>query len=121
MTMYADRALRCVACSTDFVFTAREQAFHEQKGFTNEPRRCPSCRQARRSTSTRAGAPADVSAPAPTTEANGAPQRPQPDVSTQRFTTVCSACGGAAQLPFEPVGNRPALCGDCYDKIRATA
>jgi hypothetical protein len=48
MTTYADKALRCVACSADFVFSAKEQEFHAAKGFTNEPRRCLACRQARR-------------------------------------------------------------------------
>jgi CxxC-x17-CxxC domain-containing protein len=114
MTMYADKALRCVACGTDFVFTAREQAFHASKGFTNEPRRCPNCRQARRATGSRpAGAEAGANGDAAPAAASSS-DRP-------RFSTVCSACGGEAVLPFEPVGNRPVLCSTCYDKIRAPA
>ncbi|MGE0544579.1 MAG: zinc-ribbon domain containing protein [Dehalococcoidia bacterium] len=111
--MYADKALRCVACGTDFVFTAREQAFHASKGFTNEPRRCQNCRQARRASGSRPNG-ADAGAPSNGSAAPSGSDRP-------RFTTVCSACGGEAVLPFEPVGNRPVLCSTCYDKIRASA
>jgi CxxC-x17-CxxC domain-containing protein len=113
MTMYADKALRCVACGADFVFTAREQAFHASKGFTNEPRRCSGCRQARRASGPRA----ESAAPA-ATSSGGAPAS---TADRPRFTAVCSACGGEAVLPFEPVGNRPVLCSTCYDKIRAPA
>src|SRR6266498_5113177 len=45
---YADKTLTCRDCGTQFVFTAGEQEFSAQKGFTNEPTRCPSCRQARK-------------------------------------------------------------------------
>src|SRR6188472_2007367 len=46
---YADKTIACRDCGTDFVFTAGEQEFYAQKGFTNEPTRCPSCRKARKS------------------------------------------------------------------------
>src|ERR1044071_1364954 len=46
---YADKTIACRDCGMDFVFTAGEQEFYAQKGFTNEPTRCPSCRQARKS------------------------------------------------------------------------
>src|SRR3712207_9139196 len=45
---YADKTLTCRDCGTQFVFTAGEQEFYAQKGFTNEPTRCSSCRQARK-------------------------------------------------------------------------
>ncbi|HEY7294362.1 MAG TPA: zinc-ribbon domain containing protein [Dehalococcoidia bacterium] len=48
MTTYTDKTLTCVECKTSFVFSARDQEFHASKGFTNEPKRCPSCRAARR-------------------------------------------------------------------------
>ena len=38
---YADKTIACRDCGTDFVFTAGEQEFYAQKGFTNEPTRCP--------------------------------------------------------------------------------
>jgi hypothetical protein len=32
----------------DFVFTVEEQEFFSSKGYTNEPKRCPACRQTRK-------------------------------------------------------------------------
>ena len=135
MTMYADKALQCVTCGADFVFTVSEQQFHASKGFTNEPRRCPACRQARRGGSRSAAPVRPDRAPARTTDGGGdatdvpgarseaadAAPATTAEPARQRFTATCSACGGEAVLPFEPVGNRPVLCSGCYDKIRTTA
>ena len=136
MTMYADKTLRCVTCGADFTFTAGEQQFHASKGFTNEPRRCLGCRQARRGANQRPEA-----APLPPTEGEPAPERqevtagaarqpsPRParpaqaataDSGRQRYAATCSACGGETMLSYEPVGNRPVLCSTCYDKIRSS-
>ena len=46
--MKEDKTLVCRECGTEFVFSASEQEFYEEKGFTNEPGRCPGCRQARK-------------------------------------------------------------------------
>ena len=46
--MKEDKTLTCCECGQEFVFTASEQEFYAEKGFTNEPRRCPTCRQARK-------------------------------------------------------------------------
>jgi hypothetical protein len=48
LVAYEDRTLTCVDCKAPFIFSARDQEFHAQKGFTNEPKRCPSCRAAKR-------------------------------------------------------------------------
>ena len=45
--MYSDKNLTCADCGQEFVFTASEQDFYAQRGFT-EPRRCPSCRASRK-------------------------------------------------------------------------
>ena len=45
----ADKNMKCKDCGKDFVFTEGEQAFYAEKGFTNEPTRCPDCRKARKS------------------------------------------------------------------------
>ena len=42
-----DRTLTCRDCGQQFVFTAGEQAFYQERGFS-DPQRCPSCRQARK-------------------------------------------------------------------------
>ena len=47
-TEFADKTLVCKDCGAEFVFSAGEQQFYAEKGFTNEPQRCPSCRKARK-------------------------------------------------------------------------
>ena len=44
----ADKTLVCKDCGAEFVFTEGEQAFYAEKGFDNEPQRCPACRKARK-------------------------------------------------------------------------
>ena len=46
--MFEDKTLECRECGAEFVFTASEQQFYADKGFQNEPGRCPACRAARR-------------------------------------------------------------------------
>lgn len=43
-----DKTLVCRDCGTEFVFTVGEQEFYKEKGFTNEPTRCPACRKAKK-------------------------------------------------------------------------
>lgn len=45
---YEDITLTCKDCGAEFVFTAGEQQFYAEKGFTNEPQRCPACRKVRK-------------------------------------------------------------------------
>ncbi len=44
----SDKNITCRDCGSTFVFTVGEQEFFAEKGFTNEPGRCPACRSARR-------------------------------------------------------------------------
>jgi Probable zinc-ribbon domain len=41
----ADKTLVCRDCQEQFVFTEGEQKFYAEKGFENEPQRCPPCRK----------------------------------------------------------------------------
>ncbi|MGB6894406.1 MAG: zinc-ribbon domain-containing protein, partial [Dehalococcoidia bacterium] len=45
---YTDKNLTCVDCGAQFTFSAEDQEYHASRGFTNEPKRCSSCRQARK-------------------------------------------------------------------------
>jgi len=45
---YTDKTLQCRDCGMEFVFTAGEQEFYAEKGFTNEPGRCNDCRLRKR-------------------------------------------------------------------------
>ena len=109
---YADKTLTCRDCGRPFSFTVGEQEFFAQKGFTNEPGRCPSCRAARR-TSGGGGARYD-------SYGNGdfgAEPRRGP---REMHETVCASCGGMARVPFVPRGDKPVYCSDCFAKSRGT-
>src|SRR4051794_9235585 len=47
--------MACVDCGQEFTFTAGEQEFYAQRGFTESPKRCPSCRQIRKAQRSRDG------------------------------------------------------------------
>lgn len=44
MSNFTDQTLTCKDCQSPFLFTARDQEFFAQQGFT-PPKRCRSCRQ----------------------------------------------------------------------------
>lgn len=46
--VFTDRELTCVDCDSPFVFTSGEQRFFAEKGFTNQPKRCRPCREAKK-------------------------------------------------------------------------
>jgi len=96
---YEDRTLTCMDCGTSFTFSADDQAFHAMKGFTNEPKRCDSCRQARRN------------------DRNGGYGQGGP---REMHPVVCAECGKDTTVPFRPRGDRPVYCSDCFSKQRSS-
>lgn len=44
----SDKNITCKDCGKDFMFTVGEQEFFKEKGFENDPVRCPDCRRARK-------------------------------------------------------------------------
>src|SRR5204863_6246574 len=48
MASTEDKSITCVDCGQEFLFTAGEQAFYRERGLTNEPTRCKSCREKRK-------------------------------------------------------------------------
>ncbi|MFQ6121525.1 MAG: zinc-ribbon domain containing protein [Dehalococcoidales bacterium] len=98
---FQDKSLQCSDCGATFTFSAEEQEFFESKGYTNEPKRCPACRQARKEA--RYGS-------------YGYGYRPQ----RRMFPAVCAQCGVETEVPFEPREGRPVYCSECYKKVRLT-
>jgi CxxC-x17-CxxC domain-containing protein len=95
---FQDKSLQCSDCGATFTFSAEEQEFFQSKGYTNEPKRCPACRQARKAE--RYGG-------------SGYGYRPR-----QMYPAVCAECGKDTEVPFEPREGRPVYCSECYNKIR---
>jgi CxxC-x17-CxxC domain-containing protein len=100
---YEDRNLTCVDCSSEFVFSADDQQYHTEKGYENDPKRCPSCRQAKRDRSGGGGGGGG---------GYGGPR--------QMYDAVCASCGSACQVPFQPRQDRPVYCSDCFSKDKPT-
>ena len=96
---FEDKSLQCSDCGATFAFSAEEQEFFQAKGYTNEPKRCPECRQARKSA--RYG-----------NDSYG--YRPQ----RQMFPAVCAQCGKETEVPFEPREGRPVYCRECFNQTK---
>ena len=45
---FEDQKRTCVECGDEFIWTAGEQEFFHEKGFTDPPKRCKTCRQVRK-------------------------------------------------------------------------
>jgi len=45
---FQNESIQCCDCGTTFTFSTADQEFFQSKGFTNKPKRCPTCRQAKR-------------------------------------------------------------------------
>jgi len=95
---FQDKSIQCCDCGTTFTFNAEEQELFRSKGYTNEPKRCPTCRQARKLE--RRG-----------DSSSYGPRR-------QMFPVKCAECGKDTEVPFEPRGDKPVYCSDCYRKAR---
>ncbi len=93
----SDKTLTCVECGSGFTFTAGEQEFFQSKGYTNEPKRCPTCRESRRSQ-----------------------QRGYGFGMREMHPAVCAQCGVDTTVPFRPRGDRPVYCSDCFSRMRDT-
>ena len=94
---FQDKSIQCSDCAAAFTFSADEQELFSSRGYTNDPKRCMPCRQARKSE--RSG------------DNSYGSQR-------QMFPAVCAECGKATQVPFQPREDRPVYCSDCYNKAR---
>ena len=97
---YTDRSLTCVECGAEFTFSAEDQEYHASRGFTNEPKRCPSCREARRGGGGSRGGGGGGGGYG----------------SRQMYPAVCGDCGQQTEVPFQPRGDRPVYCRDCFSK-----
>jgi len=97
---FEDKTLQCSDCGNSFTFSAEDQEQFQSRGYTNEPKRCPECRQARKAE--RYG-----------NRGNSYGYRPR-----QMFPAVCADCGKETEVPFEPSQGRPVYCSDCFRKVR---
>ena len=105
---FQDKTLTCSDCAKSFTFSVEEQEQFQSRGYTNEPKRCPECRQARKAE--RYGNSGNSYG---NSNQGYTPRR-------QLFPAVCADCGKETQVPFEPSQGRPVYCSDCYRKVRVS-
>ena len=103
---FVDRLLICADCGGEFVFTAGEQLFFQDKQFKNDPKRCKPCKSRRSAQQSGATAPSGPAAAG---------------ISRTETRTVCSECGISTTVPFKPTQGRPVLCRQCFKTKRPTA
>jgi len=130
--VYSDKNLTCADCGQEFVFTASEQDFYAQRGFT-EPRRCPSCRASRKAARNADGGGGSSSSYGSygagggysaggsggggySSGGGGGAYRDRGP--REMFAATCSNCGREAQVPFRPTSGKPVYCSDCFRSMR---
>ena len=112
---YADKTLTCRDCGRDFTFTAGEQEFYATRGFTNEPGRCPECRSAYKAAR---GSYGGSYSGGGTYTSGGYSSGGYDRAERQMYSVTCSQCGNEARVPFQPRGDKPVYCSDCFSKQR---
>ena len=136
MSQYADKTTTCRDCGKQFTFTAGEQEFYAQRGFS-EPQRCAECRQARKagresgshSSSDYGGSRGGYSDSGYGRSGGyasgssygsgggyGSSHRSASAGTRQMFTATCADCGTTTEVPFEPRQGRPVYCRDCFER-----
>jgi CxxC-x17-CxxC domain-containing protein len=97
---FVDKTITCSDCGATFTFSASEQELFAQRGYTNDPKRCETCRASRKA------------------QGGGSSSSSYGTSRRQMFPVVCAECGKQTEVPFEPRGGRPVYCRDCYGKTR---
>jgi CxxC-x17-CxxC domain-containing protein len=139
--VYNDKTLTCADCGQEFTFTASEQDFYAQRGFT-EPRRCASCRASRKAARGDTGGGGGGGSSYGSYGAGGGYSAGgdggyggggggyssgggggggggyRDRGPREMFSATCSSCGREAQVPFRPTSGKPVYCSDCFRSQR---
>jgi CxxC-x17-CxxC domain-containing protein len=124
---YEDKTIVCVDCGAEFTFTADEQQRFAERGFTNEPKRCKTCRDAKKAQQGGGnfggggggggrggyGGGGGGGGRGGYGGGGGGDRGPR-----QMFPATCASCGQQTEVPFKPSGNRPVYCRDCFQAQR---
>jgi len=102
----SDKEVTCGDCGSTFTFTVGEQEFFATRGFTNEPKRCLSCRSSRRSQRGSSGG-------------GGGGGGGGSFSQREMFEVECAECGTTTTVPFQPRGIKPVYCQPCFAKVKA--
>ncbi len=143
----SDRTLTCRDCGQAFTFTAGEQAFYQERGFS-EPQRCQSCRATRKAQRSASGYDSGGSGYSSggaggysgggsySSGGGGGYSGGGGGYSSgggysggggggyssgprQMYPAVCSSCGKETEVPFQPRTDKPVYCRECFQEKRA--
>lgn len=123
----SDRTVLCRDCGQEFTFTAGEQAFYQERGFS-EPQRCTSCRAKRKSERSSGGYESGggggyssggySGGGSSYSSGGGGGYSSGP---RQMYPATCSSCGKATEVPFQPSSNKPVYCRECFQQQRSSS
>lgn len=91
---FIDKKLVCKDCGKEFVWSAGEQKFFADKGFTNAPIRCADCRKKKK---------------------EGTSDKTS-QISQVLQQIKCKNCGKTSEIPFQPRNPDNILCSECFEK-----
>jgi CxxC-x17-CxxC domain-containing protein len=114
----ADKQLTCRDCGQTFTFTVGEQEFHASKGFQNEPSRCQDCRATRKAERGEGSGSYSSGGYSSGGYSSGYSSGGYDRREREMFSATCSECGNEARVPFQPRGDKPVYCSDCFSKQR---
>jgi CxxC-x17-CxxC domain-containing protein len=99
-----EKLIDCFDCGVTFTFSVEDQQGYQTKGYNNAPKRCPACREARKTRQMK----------------SDSLKNQQTSFQSERrlFPAVCSQCGKSTQVPFEPQTGRPVYCRECFQAIK---
>lgn len=121
----SDQTIVCRDCGQAFTFTAGEQAFYAERGYST-PQRCSNCRAERKAQRSASGYDSGSSYSGGGSRGGGGGYSSgggsrYSDGPRQLFPAVCSSCGKETEVPFEPRLDKPVYCRDCFRDRRAAA
>ncbi len=137
----SDRTLTCRDCEQAFTFTAGEQAFYQERGFS-EPQRCQNCRAQRKAQRNASGYDSGGYGGGGGSSYGGGGGGYSSGGSSygnggggyggsgggggyssgprQMYPAVCSNCGKDTEVPFQPRTDKPVFCRECFQSRRAS-
>lgn len=131
----SDKTLTCRDCGQQFTFTAGEQAFYQERGFS-EPQRCPTCRQARKAQRSASGGYDSGGYGGGYASSGGygggyssggggysggGGGGGYSSGPRQMYPATCSNCGKPTEVPFLPRTDKPVYCRECFQERRGAS
>jgi CxxC-x17-CxxC domain-containing protein len=127
---FEDKTIVCADCGQEFLHSGEDQARYAERGFTNEPKRCRTCRDKRKTQGGGGGGGGGGGRGGYAGGGGGGGARPPRSSSggnrgggmggggqggpRESFEATCAECGATTTVPFKPSQGRPVYCRDCF-------